>query len=116
MGSTHHKRLIQHPHNTVTKVCEIIFKVPNSNPTSPQQTAVNQQQFTTPPHNTTSQNVAPLQPSAPAPQPFHQSPVAHQQQQPLLQPPVPGSHAAQQQQGQLQFVQPRVSPQGQPIR
>ena len=35
----------------------------NSNNTSPQQTAANQQQFATPPHNTASQNVAPPQPS-----------------------------------------------------
>ena len=86
---------------------------PNSNCTSPLQTAANQQHFAIPPHNTPSQNVVP---SAPAPQPFQQSPVAHQQQQLLLQLPVPGSHAAQQQQGQLQFVQPRASPQGQLIR
>ena len=66
---------------------------PNGNNTSPQQTAANQQQFTTPPHNTPSQNVAPPQPSAP-----------------LLQPLTPGSHAAHQQQGHLQFIQPRVSP------
>ena len=78
--------------------------------------AANSQQFAKPSHNTTPQNVAPPQPSAPAPQPFQQSPVAHQQQQPLLQPPASGSHAAHQQQGQPTFIQPRVSPQGQPIR
>ena len=49
-------------------------------------------------------------------QAVQQSPVAPQQQSPLLQPPVPGSHAAPRQQGQPQFVQPRVNPQGQPIR
>ena len=43
-------------------------------------------------------------------------PVAPQQQSPLLQPQVPGSHAAPIQQGQPQFVQPRVNPQGHPIR
>ena len=79
-----------------------------------QQNATSQQQLASPQANT--QNVAPLQPFAPASQPFQWSPVAHQQQQPLLQPPVPGSHATHQQQGQPQFVQPRVSPQGQPIR
>ena len=67
---------------------------PNSNGTSPQQTAANSQQFAKPSHNTPPQNVAPSQPSAPAPQPFQQSPVACQLQQLLLQPPAPGSHAA----------------------
>ena len=81
-----------------------------------QQNAANQQQFASPQANNQSQNVVPLQPSAPTPQPFQQSPVAHQQQQLLLQPSIPGLHAAHQQQGQPQFVQPRVSPQGQPIR
>ena len=81
-----------------------------------QQNATSQQQFASPQPNTQPQNFAPPQPSAPAPQPFKQSPVAHQQQQPLLQPLILGSHAAHQQQGQLQFVQPRASPQSQPIR
>ena len=81
-----------------------------------QQNATNQQQFSSPWSNNQPQNVAPPQPSAPAPQPFQQSPVVHQQKQPLLQPPMPGSHAAHQQQGQPQLVQSRVSPQGQPIR
>ena len=49
-------------------------------------------------------------------QAFQQLPVAPQQQSLLLQPPVPGSHATPMQQGQPQFVQPRVNPQGQPIR
>ena len=79
-----------------------------------QQNATSQQQFASPQANT--QNVAPPQPSVPAPQLFQQSPVAHQQQQPLLQPSVPGRHAAHQQHSQPQFVQPRVSPQGKPIR
>ena len=83
-------------------------KVPN------QQNAAIQQQFASPQANT--QNVAPPQLSAPAPQPFQQSSVAHQQQQLLLQPPAPGSHAAHQQLGQAQFIQCRVSPQSQPIR
>ena len=39
--------------------------------------------------------------------------VAHQQQSLLLQPPAPGSHAAPAHQGQLQFIQPMVSPRGQ---
>ena len=76
-----------------------------------QQSATGQQEFASLLANTQPQNVAPLQPSAPAPQPFQQSPVVHQQQQLLLQPPVPGSHAAHQQQGQPQFLQHRVSPQ-----
>ena len=38
------------------------------------------------------------------------------QQSLLLQPPVPGSHAALGQQGQPKVLQPRVNPQGQPIR
>ena len=63
-----------------------------------QQNATNQQQFASPQSNNQPQNVAPPQPSA------------------LLQPPMLGSHAAHQQQGQPQFVQPRVSCQGQPIR
>ena len=79
-----------------------------------QQNATTQQQFASPTANM--QNVAPPQPFAPVPQSFQQSPVAHQQQQPLLQPPAPSSHAAHQQQGQLQFIQPMVSPQSQPIR
>ena len=62
------------------------------------------------------QNVAQGQPSATNTQAIQQSPVTPQQQSPLLQPPVPGSHAAPKQQGQPQFVQPRVNPQGQPIR
>ena len=49
-------------------------------------------------------------------QAFQQSPAAPQQQSPLLQPPVPGSCAAPRQHGQPQFMQPRVNPQGQPIR
>ena len=47
---------------------------------------------------------------------MNQHPNAQQQQSPLLQPPAPGSHAAYWQQGQPQFIQLRVSPQGQPIR
>ena len=62
------------------------------------------------------QNVAQGQLSATNTQAIQQSPVAPQQQSPLLQPPVPSSHAAPKQQGQPQFVQPRVSPQGQPVR
>ena len=62
------------------------------------------------------QNVAQGQPYAANTQTIQQLPVAPQQQSPLLQPPVPGSHAAPMQQGQPQFVQPRVNPQGQPIR
>ena len=62
------------------------------------------------------QNVAQGQPSAANTQAIQQLPVATQQQSPLLQPPVPGSHAAPMQQGQPQFMQPRVNPQGQPIR
>ena len=89
---------------------------PNSNITSPQQTAAPSQQFVMPSHNAPSQNVVSLQPSAQAPQPFQQSPVAHQQEQPLFQPPAPALHAAHQQQGQLPFIQPRVGPQGQHIR
>ena len=77
---------------------------PNSNVTSLQQTAAPSQQFAMPSYNTPPQNVAPLQPPAPTPQQFQQSPVAHQQQQPCLQPPAPGSHAAHQQQGQLPFI------------
>ena len=61
-------------------------------------------------------NVAQSQPSAANTQAIQQSPVVPQKQSLLLQPPVPGSHAAPMQQGQPQFVQPRVSPQGQPIR
>ena len=38
------------------------------------------------------------------------STVAHQQQSSLLWPPAPGSHAALGHQGQLQFIQPMVSP------
>ena len=62
------------------------------------------------------QNVAQGQPSATNTQAIQQLPVAPQQQSPLLQPQVPGSHTAPRQQGQPQYVQPRVSPQGQPIR
>ena len=80
------------------------------------QNAASQQQFASPQANTQPQNVAPLQPFAPAPQPFQQSPVAYQQQQLQLQPPMLGSHPAHQQQGQPHFVLPRVSPKGQPIR
>ena len=58
------------------------------------------------------QNIAQSQPSAANTQAFQQSPVAPQQQSLLLQPPVPGSHAAPMQQGQPQFVQPRVNPSG----
>ena len=58
------------------------------------------------------QNVAQGQPSAASTQAIRQSPVAPQQQSPLSQPPVPGSHAAPIQQGQPQFVQPRVNPPG----
>ena len=50
------------------------------------------------------QNVAQGQPSAANTQAFQQSPVAPQQQSLLLQPPVPGSHAAPMQQDQPQFV------------
>ena len=62
------------------------------------------------------QSVAQGQPSAANTQAIEQSPVAPQQQSPLLQPPVPGSYAAPMQQHQPQFVQPRVNPKGQPIR
>ena len=62
------------------------------------------------------QSVAQGQPSATNTKAIQQSPVAPQQQSPLLQPPVPGSHAAPMQQGQPQFAQPRVSPPGQPAR
>ena len=89
---------------------------PNSNVTSPQQTAAHSQQFATPSHNTPPQNIASWQPSAQAPQPLQQSPVVHQQQQPLFQPPAPTSQAAHQQQDQPPFIQPRVGPQGQHIR
>ena len=58
------------------------------------------------------QSVAQGQPSAMNTQAIQQSPVAPQQQSPLLQPPVPDSHAAPMQQGQPQFVQPRVNPSG----
>ena len=61
-------------------------------------------------HNTLQQNVAQGQPPATNQQAFKQSPVAPQQQSLLLQPPAPGSHAASAQQGQLQFIQPVVSP------
>ena len=61
------------------------------------------------------QNVAQGQPSTTNTQTIEQFPVAPQQQSPLLQPPVPGSHAAPMQQGQPQFVQHRVNPQGQPF-
>ena len=89
----------------------------NTNSQAPQQqTAANQQQFTSPRASTQAKNAAPQQPYAPAPQCFQQLPVPQQQQSPLLQPPAPGSHAAYWQQGQPQFIQLRVSPQGQPIR
>ena len=58
------------------------------------------------------QNVGQGQPSAANTQAFQQLPVACQQQSLLLQPPVPGSHAAPMQQGQPQFVQLRVNPSG----
>ena len=93
-----------------------ILNTPNSNVTSPQQTAAHSQQFAMPSHNTPPQNVASWQPSAQAPQPLQQSPVVHQQQQPLFQPPAPASQAAHLQQDQLPFIQPRVGPQGQHIR
>ena len=89
---------------------------PNSNVTSQQQTAAHSKQFATPSHNTPPQNVASWQPSAQAPQPFQQSSVAHQQQQPLFQPPALASQAAHQQQGQLPLIQSRVGSQGQHIR
>ena len=89
---------------------------PNSNVTSPQQTAAHSQQFAMPSHNIPPQNVASWQPSAQALQPFQQSPVVHQEQQPLFQPPAPASQAAHQQQGQPLFIQSRVGPQGQHIR
>ena len=62
------------------------------------------------------QSVAQDQPSAMNTQAIQQSSVAPQQQSLVLQPPVLGSHAAPKQQGQPQFVQPKVNPQGQPIR
>ena len=88
-------------------------------PASQQNASVSTQQGTptnsqnTPPsyHNIQPQNVAPMQPSAPALQSFQQLPVAQQQQSLLLQPPAPGSNAAPQQQDQPHFTQPRVSPQ-----
>ena len=89
---------------------------PNSNVTSPHQTAAHSQQFAMPSQNTPPQNVASWQPSAQAPQPFQQSPVVHQQQQTLFQPPAHASQAAHLQQGQPPFIQPRVGPQGQHIR
>ena len=58
------------------------------------------------------QTVAQGQPFAMNTQAIQQSLVAPQQQSLLLQPPVPGSHAAPRQQGQPQFMQPRVNPQG----
>ena len=67
-------------------------------------------------HNTLQQNVAQGQPPAANQQTSKQLPVAHQQQSLLLQPPVPGSHAAPVHQGQPQFIQPMVSPQDQPSR
>ena len=68
----------------------------DSNVTSPQQTAANSKQFSTPSHNTPPQNVASWRPSEQAPQPLQQSPVAHEQQQPLFHPPAPTSQAAHQ--------------------
>ena len=62
------------------------------------------------------QNVAQGQLFAMNTQAIQQLPVAPQQQSLQLQPPVPGSHAAPRQQGQPKFVQPRINPQGQPIR
>ena len=67
-------------------------------------------------HNTLQQNVAQGQHPTTNQQAFKQLPVAPQQQSSLLQPPAPGSHAAPVHQGQLQFIQPMVSPQGQPSR
>ena len=58
------------------------------------------------------QSVAQGQLSATSTQAIQQLPVAPQQQSLLLQPPVPGSHVAPMQQGQPQFVQPRVNPSG----
>ena len=60
-------------------------------------------------HNTLQQNVAQGQPPAANQQAFQQSPVALQQQSPLLQLTAPASHAIPVQQGQLQFIQPTVS-------
>ena len=65
-------------------------------------------------HNTLQQNV--VQHPAANQQAFKQLPAAPQQQSLLLQPPAPGSHAAPVEQGQPQFIQPTVSPQGQPNR
>ena len=61
-------------------------------------------------HSTLRQNIAQGQPPATNQQASKQFPVAHQQQSSLLQPPAPGSHAALGHQGQLQFIQPTVSP------
>ena len=58
------------------------------------------------------QSVAQGQPSATNTQAIQQSPVAAQQQSPLLQSQVLRLHAAPMQQDQPQFVQPRVNPQG----
>ena len=66
---------------------------PNSNITSPQQTAAHSHQFAMPSHNTPPQNVASW-----------------------LQPPAPASQAAHQQQSQPPFIQPRVGPHSQHIR
>ena len=84
--------------------------IPDSQQVPNLQNAASQQQFASPQSNTQPQNVAPPEPSAPAPQPFQQSPIAHQQQQLQLQPPMLGSHVAHQQQSQPYFVQPSVSP------
>ena len=67
-------------------------------------------------HNTLHENIVQGQHPAANQQAFKQSPVAPQQQSPLLHTPAPGSHAAPVQQGQPQFIQPMVSPQGQPSR
>ena len=64
---------------------------------SNEQNATSQQQLASPQANTQPQNVATSQPSTPAPQPFQQTSVAHQQQQPLLQPPAPCSHGTHEQ-------------------
>ena len=58
------------------------------------------------------QNVAQGKPSATSTQAIWQSPVVPQQQSPLSQPQVPGSHAAPMQQGQPPFMQLRVNPPG----
>ena len=88
-------------------------KSPATSQPSPASTqGMSTQSNSTPVSQSQPQNVAQVQPSTANTQAFQQSPVAPQQQSPLLQPPVPGLHAAPMQQGHPQFVQPRVNPSG----